>query len=516
MDNLTNNGQNFDSKPKYNLQVMAPNPNQPSPKGLHDRMSQKSPVATTGKKGKRIMLVVLVFILVLGGVGSWWYYAYGQALRMLKQAQWTWGVAEGTENFQQTTSLSLEIKNQNQDTDNMYTMLLGGDKFNLEVSGNSKMLGENLESNLAIGLAATDFNIDLGAKIKVINKKAYLFLDTGNLKDLLGGLVSISDLENIWLEIDLESIDDELPQNYNYNGSITEEQQVKIAQLINNTFDELRNRKVFNVKDLKNDDNGFRKIQLIPKEDKIPDIMIVFANFGKDMVELFSPEIKSESVDESKTREEIVSDIKNMKTEKPEEWKKVKAMFASVNLIVLINPDDNLIQGFEVYLDNLVVDSGNYKTIINGNFKQLVKAIDYYEVTVPDNIKTIDTMEDLFMGGQNSDMVIDENLSYTLDTDEDQLYDYLEDFYGTDKNNPDSDGDGYLDGEEINNGYNPMGGGLLDNNVLYEDYNMLVPVDFEELGSQYICEITEGTWQDEVCLCPEGIEFNVDSGCWNF
>ena len=47
------------------------------------------------------------------------------------------------------------------------------------------------------------------------------------------------------------------------------------------------------------------------------------------------------------------------------------------------------------------------------------------------------------------------------DTDDDNLYDEEEAQYGTDPNNPDSDGDGYLDGEEVKNGYNPLGEGKL-------------------------------------------------------
>lgn len=49
----------------------------------------------------------------------------------------------------------------------------------------------------------------------------------------------------------------------------------------------------------------------------------------------------------------------------------------------------------------------------------------------------------------------------TLDSDQDGLSDEEEIFYGTDKNNPDTDGDGYLDGAEVKGGYNPLGEGKL-------------------------------------------------------
>ena len=50
------------------------------------------------------------------------------------------------------------------------------------------------------------------------------------------------------------------------------------------------------------------------------------------------------------------------------------------------------------------------------------------------------------------------------DTDSDGLSDYDEaKIYGTDPVDSDSDGDGYIDGEEIKGGYNPLGDGKLLN-----------------------------------------------------
>ncbi|MCK5061380.1 hypothetical protein KAR28_02425 [Candidatus Parcubacteria bacterium] len=48
------------------------------------------------------------------------------------------------------------------------------------------------------------------------------------------------------------------------------------------------------------------------------------------------------------------------------------------------------------------------------------------------------------------------------DSDNDGLLDSLETFYGTDPKNSDSDGDGYKDGDEVRNGYNPLGEGKLN------------------------------------------------------
>lgn len=47
------------------------------------------------------------------------------------------------------------------------------------------------------------------------------------------------------------------------------------------------------------------------------------------------------------------------------------------------------------------------------------------------------------------------------DADKDGLSDQLESVYGTDANNPDTDGDGFKDGDEVANGYNPKGAGKI-------------------------------------------------------
>lgn len=56
------------------------------------------------------------------------------------------------------------------------------------------------------------------------------------------------------------------------------------------------------------------------------------------------------------------------------------------------------------------------------------------------------------------------------DLDKDGLTDTMEEFYGTDKNNPDTDGDEHKDGEEVNNGYDPLlpGDAKLDYEKLFK------------------------------------------------
>ncbi|MFA7365036.1 MAG: thrombospondin type 3 repeat-containing protein, partial [Patescibacteria group bacterium] len=69
----------------------------------------------------------------------------------------------------------------------------------------------------------------------------------------------------------------------------------------------------------------------------------------------------------------------------------------------------------------------------------------------------------------------------SIDSDNDGLSDYDEVYiFGTDPLNPDSDEDGYFDGSEVLNGYNPLGNGPIDSTIFvnpqlfYENYPEIV------------------------------------------
>lgn len=83
--------------------------------------------------------------------------------------------------------------------------------------------------------------------------------------------------------------------------------------------------------------------------------------------------------------------------------------------------------------------------------------------------------------------------SQTIDSDNDGLKDWEENLYKTDPWNPDTDGDGYLDGEEINSGHNPLVKGPNDNQVFYplpvgDKYNITNKIfaDFSSVLNSYI------------------------------
>lgn len=82
-------------------------------------------------------------------------------------------------------------------------------------------------------------------------------------------------------------------------------------------------------------------------------------------------------------------------------------------------------------------------------------------MTLQDAFKKVTGIDFLSYVGGVSEQNNAAKKEFEKDTDGDMLPDSMEKRLHSDPNNPDSDGDGYTDGEEFNNGYNPNGAGKL-------------------------------------------------------
>ncbi|MEI8361350.1 MAG: sulfatase-like hydrolase/transferase [bacterium] len=91
--------------------------------------------------------------------------------------------------------------------------------------------------------------------------------------------------------------------------------------------------------------------------------------------------------------------------------------------------------------------------------KNLETLIDLTDRAVQNNLLGMSREASSTVGANSVSRVLD--LNQLTDTDKDGLSDMREKAMGTDRKNPDTDGDGYLDGEEVLNGYNPLGEGRL-------------------------------------------------------
>lgn len=80
-----------------------------------------------------------------------------------------------------------------------------------------------------------------------------------------------------------------------------------------------------------------------------------------------------------------------------------------------------------------------------------------------------------------------------VDTDGDGLDDKLEEALGTDVNNPDTDGDGFSDGEEVRNGFSPIGEGTLNiDNFLANSLKGKILLQVESRGEAWYVNPEDG------------------------
>lgn len=129
----------------------------------------------------------------------------------------------------------------------------------------------------------------------------------------------------------------------------------------------------------------------------------------------------------------------------------------------IINPQERVRTVAENQADQGDIDSENGEENSEAKEGQATSTPDQeepLEVDVSDDINTSTSTEetDLESDNNESDFIL------IKDTDSDGLGDEEEKVLLTDINNIDTDGDGYLDLEEIKNGYNPAGEGILEDN----------------------------------------------------
>jgi flagellar basal body-associated protein FliL len=106
----------------------------------------------------------------------------------------------------------------------------------------------------------------------------------------------------------------------------------------------------------------------------------------------------------------------------------------------------------------------------NENFNASVNANENINVNLNENVNAGINVN----GNANTNAPVELiNYSGSLDSDADKLTDVEEDLYQIERRTPDTDGDGYLDGDEIISGYNPKvaGGAKLETSGLVNQYS---------------------------------------------
>jgi len=110
------------------------------------------------------------------------------------------------------------------------------------------------------------------------------------------------------------------------------------------------------------------------------------------------------------------------------------------------------LKGTSILLSNLS------NSLVNKNINSKILSLQYDDYT---NVLIINSQKGIILEDKDTLSMINP-VVLMLDSDLDGLPDDIEEYYGTDIYNPDTDNDGYIDSLEVNNNYNPLNDGLLE------------------------------------------------------
>lgn len=193
-----------------------------------------------------------------------------------------------------------------------------------------------------------------------------------------------------------------------------------------------------------------------------------------------------------------LNDCKNYTTEKY--LAKIQCLLADQNQCQVLLQTD--------YLNRLAIkEQTRTKTddVLRGNLQQNISVKDLQASLAANDLNnflplTGEATKQVFLASAESYTALQANgalafLSNTVlvfDTDADALSDDLETYYGTDPNNPDSDNDSYLDGQEVANNYNPLGAGALskESNDLAKVLSQKIALAQPKLNASTTAELT--------------------------
>ena len=132
-----------------------------------------------------------------------------------------------------------------------------------------------------------------------------------------------------------------------------------------------------------------------------------------------------------------------------------EAIEGNLNYLVIEQNNQELVTEVIDSLVGQVVELSNLKEELENNGVENILPIE------DGNIYLANSQEEIILEDEDT-LTIRNKVVIILDDDGDGLSNDLEEYYGTDKNNRDTDNDGYFDSQEILNNYNPLGEGALD------------------------------------------------------
>lgn len=461
------------------------------PAGLTERLQSQK---TGGSKKLLIIGIIAVIVLVLAGVGGWWYYAQGQAMLMSRQMSWPWGTTEKnfkvTGEYQASLKFNLAGNSQVSSGSELGTLLpLGVNNLkdtSYTISSNFNVYEKGSEGDFKVDFKSDYFNTLASLNYIAIGPDYYLqltSLDDKSIAGLQGILGDPNNLMNKWLSLRGAIPESNMGQQ---QSDLAQQYSKKYTDFIN----KLRRSNLISITDT----HEIKKISAAQAK-KIK--YRIIPGKGQDFFNLLSQTYASTELDQA-----YFSKIK----EDPKALGEIVMSLEGMEINMWLGTKDNIIYGLELINNNFQVMSAADNIVISFEISLMIESIPDKQLAAPADAMTLEQFMTSLMPTE-----LTTTTNSMLDSDNDGLTDQLEAYYGTDPRNPDTDGDGYLDGQEMQTGHNPLGAGLL------------VPLNDIKPNFSTICENGGGKWfaaipkSTEQCLlyASDSVCAN-DAGCyWN-
>ncbi len=233
-----------------------------------------------------------------------------------------------------------------------------------------------------------------------------------------------------WVHIDLpQDISDQSEDNL-----VSQDIVVDFSDKISNIITNLQDNNIFKIKDTRQrmpvSGGELFRVQLTIKDNRTKEF--VLAILGED--------------------DQLEQKFQSWHRINTAQWQQMEHDLQRLKFYVWIHRQTKEIHGLEIIAKDFVLATKDYSFVFDINLSFYINQTTTMTIIKPNKITNWQTK----LLGITKKIIQSNN-----DSNQDGLSDYLEKYYGTDPNNPDTDGDGYLDGEEIENGFDPLGSGSL-------------------------------------------------------
>lgn len=397
------------------------------------------------------VIVIIVILLIAGGI-----YAYINFLKETPEnvvKQMIGNMAQA-EKYNTITDVQLILELPEGASSGLPIPGLTSDLIELKLGvdgniDNSDAENKKADLNIAVSTELGPQQVEVKGDIKIIGDKMYF-----RLADLPTMLIpmDLTLFQDRWIEIDFEQVQQEYGQELpdsidNLDQQLSEQDMKKLEQLVKDT--------------------KFIIITEVLEDQKINGVNTYHYKYDIDLAELKTFLLEAVPIITQKEFTPLELDnfnktfddfAENVSSKEGELWigKDDKLLYQHKFYALLQNPDNE--QKAEITIMQQYSDFGQ-DILIEAPAADSVIALEDLMMQMQQQM-----MEE-FMGGMDGDMEFDMD----QDSDQDGLTDQQENMYGTDPMNPDTDGDTYLDGQEIEGGYNPLGEGSLEDMFLMRE-----------------------------------------------